>query len=97
MGLTGERDALVIVDRYSDYKDCFAVQSKSGDDALGALLEFFGKSRPSYIYTDNAPELAKAVRLLNVPHGKSTPYQHQSNSYCERTVRKVVEWGPYLT
>ncbi len=34
MGLTGERNALAIVDRYSDYKEA--------DEAHGALIEFFG-------------------------------------------------------
>ena len=91
MGLTGERDASVIVDRYSDYKDCFPEQPKSAEDTLGALLEFLGKTRPKYIHTDAAPELTNAVKSLQAAHGRSRPYRHQSNSYCERTVRKIVE------
>ena len=44
MGLTGERDALVVVDRYSEYVDCFPPMTKTADDAHGALLDFFGRS-----------------------------------------------------
>ena len=91
MGLTGERDALAIVDRYSDYKDCFPLMGRHAPDAQAALMEFFGNSMPKFVYTDMAPELIKAVKDLCTPHGKSTPYRHTSNSYCERVVRKVVE------
>ena len=42
MGLTGERDALVVVDRATVYIDCFPLMSKTAPDAHGALLEFFG-------------------------------------------------------
>ena len=74
MGLTGERDALAVVDRFSDYVDCFPVMTKTADDAHGALLEFFGRSRPKYMWTDSSPELIRAIKdMLVVPHGKATP------------------------
>ena len=37
-GLTGERDALIIVDRHSGYMDVFPLHSKSADDAYGAFM-----------------------------------------------------------
>ena len=67
MGLTGERNALAIVDRFSDYKDCFPLATKDADDACGALLEFFGRSRPKYMWTDSAPELIRAISDMKVP------------------------------
>ena len=91
MGLTRERDALVVVDRYSEYVGCFPLMSKAADDAHGALLDFFGPSRPKYMWTDSSPELIRAIKDMRVPHGKATPSRHQNNGYCERTVRKVVE------
>ena len=42
MGLTGEKDALVIVDRGTDYTDCFPLMSRHASDAYGALKEFYG-------------------------------------------------------
>ena len=91
MGLTGERDALVIVDRATDYMDCFPLQTKSAPDAAGALTEYLGTVKPKRIYTDAAPELIRACKDLRYPHDKSTPYRHQPNTFCERCVRKVVE------
>ncbi len=44
MGLTGERNAMAIVDRYSDYKDFFPLFHKDAEEAHGALKEFFGSA-----------------------------------------------------
>ena len=57
MGLTGERDALVILDRGTDYKDCFLLFTKDADDAYGAFIEFLGRRRAEYAWTDSAKEL----------------------------------------
>ena len=91
MGLTGERDALAIVDRATNYKDCYPMQSRSGSDCYGALQEFFGGYAPERIYTDNEASLIRACKDLGFNHDKSTPYRHQSNAFCERIVRKVIE------
>jgi hypothetical protein len=91
MGLTGERNAMAVVDRFSDSKDCFPLATKDVDEAHGALLEYFGRSRPKYMWTDSAPELIRAIADLKIPHGKATPARHQNNGYCERIVRKIVE------
>ena len=93
MGITGERTALVVLDRATGYKDCFPLMSKDAIDAHGAMLEFLGEdlAKTKRIHTDMAGELIKAIRMLGTPHSKSTPYRHQSNAHCERTVRRIVE------
>ena len=65
--------------------------SRETDEAAGALKEYFGEVSPGTVYTDNARELIGACRRLGYNHNKSTPYRHQSNAFCERMVRKVVE------
>ena len=92
-GLTGERDALVIVDRYSGYIDAFPLATKSADDAYGAVAEYFGTERPVdvYVWSDSAHELKRALIDLRIPHGKATPGRHQANGFCERTVRAVID------
>jgi hypothetical protein len=67
MGLTGERNAFAIVDRFSEYKDCFPLATKDAEEAYGALLEFFGRLRPKYMWTDSAPELIRAISDMKVP------------------------------
>ena len=92
-GLTGERDALVIVDRYTEYIDAFPLATKSADDAQAALIEYFGTdpAKEVYIWSDSAHELKRAVADMGFAHGRATPGRHQANGFCERTVRKVVE------
>ena len=90
-GSRGKRDALVILDRGTDYKDCVPLLTKDADDAYGAFVEFLGKRRVEYAWTDSAKELIKALKDLGIPHGKATPGRHTANAICERTVRKVVE------
>ena len=80
MGLAGEHDALVVVDRATDYKDCYPLLSRHSDDAEGALRDYFGENLPRRMCTDNAPELIKACREIKVVHGRSTPHRHQSNA-----------------
>eukprot|EP00972_Heterocapsa_arctica_P049427 7274422-Heterocapsa_arctica.AAC.1 len=43
------------------------------------------------MFADNAPELVKAIALLNIRHDTSTPYRSTTNSVAERTNRKVIE------
>ena len=35
--------------------------------------------------------MIKACRDLRIVHGRSTPHRHQSNAFCESTVRKCIE------
>ena len=91
--MTGERDALLIVDRYSGYLDVFPLATKSADDAFGAFVEYFGTDKPVdvYVWSDSAHELKRALSVLRVPHGKATPGRHQANGACEGYVRTAVE------
>ena len=79
------------MDRATDYKECFPLFGRHANEAAGAMMEFFGDTKPKRIYTDNAPELVRACKDMKYPRDKSTPYRHQSNAYCERIVKKVVE------
>ncbi len=45
------------------------------------------------IYSDNAPELVKAARVVNWPMPTSTPGIPQTNGLVERAVRRVKERG----
>ena len=84
-------DVLAVVDQGAVYTDCLPLMSHLATDAYGALMEFFGDAVPERMYTDNAPELIRACKDLRYPHDKSTPHRHQSNAFCERSVRAVVE------
>ena len=63
MGLIGGRNALVVLDRGTDYQDGFPLLTKGADDAYGAFVGFFGKRRVEYAWTDSAHELIKAFKV----------------------------------
>ena len=63
---------------YSDYVDCYPLMTKSAEDAHGALLDFFSRGCPKYMWTDSSPELIRASKDLHVPYGKATPSRHQN-------------------
>ena len=92
-GLFGERDALIVVDRYSEYIDAYPLMSKQSEDVHASLVDFFGTDNPTdvYIWSDSAPELIKAVHNMGLPHGKALPGRHQNNSWCERQIRNIVQ------
>ena len=52
IGLAGERDALVVVDRAQpEYIDAFPLMSRHSADAYGALNEFYGDLVLKRLYT----------------------------------------------
>ena len=57
MVLFGERDALIIVDRYSKYIDAYPLMTKNAEDAYASLVDFFGTEHPKdiYFWSDSAP------------------------------------------
>ena len=86
-----ERHGLVIYDRGTVWICCYPVQSKSADDTQRALLHFAGNAKVDLFYSDNSPELLKAVKEIGWPHASSTPGIPQSNRVAQRAVRRVLE------
>eukprot|EP00972_Heterocapsa_arctica_P106830 15736505-Heterocapsa_arctica.AAC.1 len=59
-GLTGDEDALVINDLFSNLKQFCPVNSKSSSDTLVALQFFQGASKIKTTYSDSSGEIIKA-------------------------------------
>eukprot|EP00972_Heterocapsa_arctica_P104661 15426480-Heterocapsa_arctica.AAC.1 len=53
-GLTGDKDALVIKDLFSNFKQFCPVKSKSLSDTMGALQFFRGSYKLSTMYSDSS-------------------------------------------
>ena len=91
-GILGERAALSVYDLGTTTTDCYAFKDKTSDEAYAALQDFRGpKAYSDYVYTDNSPELSKALRDIGFPHGKSTPGIHQTNSHI--ATKPDHPWG----
>jgi len=90
-GIDQERFGMVVLDHYSGWVWMFPTGDKTAKTAESCLKRFRGDSEIKLMYTDNAPELVKAVDTLGIRHETSTPYRSPTNSKAERTIRKVLE------
>eukprot|EP00972_Heterocapsa_arctica_P005013 742381-Heterocapsa_arctica.AAC.1 len=59
------------------------MQRKTAQQCTQALRDFQGRDSFQLISSDNAPELARAVADLGVPHNTGTPYRSTSNGRIE--------------
>jgi hypothetical protein len=93
-GIDGQKAAIVMHDAATEWLSVYPVQNKSADEAYRAFMDIAG-GHPvrliTKVYTDNSPELIKAVRDIGLAHATSTPGRPQTNGVAERAVRTVLE------
>ena len=84
--------ALVILDRFTRWLDCFPLPNRSAESTEDALNKFIGpKQKVKRFYTDCSAELIAAARALGWKHDTATPQRPQTNGVAERAVRRVLE------
>ena len=82
---------MIVYDRATRWKGCYAVPSRSGDHAYQSLNHFVGpKDECKSIWTDGSTELKFAIKRLGWNGSKSTPGISQTNSVAERQVRDIL-------
>ena len=68
------------------------VKSKDAQSCVDALNHFIGsKDDVQVVYTDNSPELIRAIKDLGYRHQTSIEYVDSSKSFIEREVRQMLE------
>eukprot|EP00972_Heterocapsa_arctica_P048722 7179958-Heterocapsa_arctica.AAC.1 len=72
-GLTGDKDALVIKDLFSNLKQLCPVKSKYLQDTTVALQLFQGTLKIKTMYSDNSGEIIKACKKLRILREPSRP------------------------
>jgi hypothetical protein len=90
-GLTGDCNARVIKDLYSKVKVLMPVDGKSSEEAIAALQYFVGLGRIKLFCSDNAPELIRVCKTLQILQEHSTPGRPQNNAIIERTNLDILE------
>ena len=91
LGTHESKVAMVMLDHATNWTRIFPGAAKAADLAKRAIEDFKGDDKVREIYTDNAPEIIKAVKELKLRHETSTPYRSTTNSKAERAIRKVLE------
>ena len=91
MGVTRDRNAVIIGDKATGYIEGIPVKTKGRQDTIHAMLQFAGARKPRYLWTDGSGELSSAANFLRIPHGIATPARPQTNGAAERLVRSVME------
>eukprot|EP00972_Heterocapsa_arctica_P002488 359621-Heterocapsa_arctica.AAC.1 len=72
-GLTGDKDALVIKDLFSNWKQFCPVKNRSIQDTMAALQFFRGTYNIQTMYSDNSGEIIKACKKLRILRESSRP------------------------
>ena len=86
MGCKGKKDAVIILDRWSDFMLVIPVPNKSSDHAFEALRQFRGSTYPQRVHTDNSPELIHVVAKFGFHHTTSATSRPQRNGVIENRV-----------
>ena len=91
-GFRGEQVALVLKDLHTQYRFVYPSQSKDAQSSVDGLNHFIGpKDDVQVVYTDNSPELIRAIKDLGYRHQTSIEYVDSSKSFAEREVRQMLE------
>eukprot|EP00972_Heterocapsa_arctica_P086875 12807260-Heterocapsa_arctica.AAC.2 len=90
-GLTGDKDALVIKELFSNLKQFCLVKSKNLQDTMAELQFFRGTYKIQTMYPDSSGEIIKACEKLRILRESSRPGIPQSNDKIERTNLDILE------
>ena len=86
----GDKDAVIVYDRATRWKECYPVPTKSGDDVYTSLNHFAGPDVDiKCIWSDGSKELKYGIKHLGWNHKLTTPGISQTNCVAERQVRDV--------
>ena len=92
VGIDDERNALVVKDVATGFMYVYPNARRTTNAAVLALKHFVGHNEEvGVFYSDNAPELISAMKVLQWRHVLSRDYISKSNAQAERAVRSVLE------
>ena len=88
----GDRVALIIQDRHTNWLQAYAGKQKSAEETARAFQRFLGPQVvPEHVYTDGSLEFSAAMQQLGFSHDSVVPHRPQTNGVAERAVRRVKE------
>ena len=97
LGIDDEKSALVVKDIATGFMYVYTNvrRTTNANAAILAIKHFVGHTEESGVfYSDNAPELIPAMKILQCRHVLSRDYIPKSDAQAERAVRSVLEGTP---
>ena len=92
LGIDDEKSALVVKDIATGFMYVYPNARRTTNAAILAIKHFVGHNEEiGVFYSDNAPELISAMKILQCRHVLSRDYISKSNAQAERAVRSVLE------
>ena len=85
-----EIGAIVLKDAHTGLVGYYGVKDKTWETTKWAIREFQGTRKIQLLYTDGAPEIARAARSLDILQRTSTPGVPQNNGVAEREVQECI-------
>ena len=91
-GIDAERVALVVKDVATGFIYVYPSARRNTESIILTMKHFTGPAdKVGIFYSDNAPELVSAMKILQWRHTISKDYISKSNAVAERLVRSVLE------
>ena len=90
LGLRGEKNALVMLDRATNWIDVAPAATRSERDARESIINFVGTTKAKVLYSDGANEFAAAARTLGIAQVTSVPGEPSTNGVAERAVKRML-------
>ena len=92
LGIDEEKSALVVKDIATGFIYVYPNARRTTNAAILAIKHFVGHTdEVGVFYSDNAPELISAMKILQCRHVLSRDYISKLNVQAERAVRSVLE------
>ena len=92
LGIDDEKSALVVKDIATGFMYVYPNARRTTNAAILAIKHFVGhEDKIGVFYSDNAPELISAMKILQCRHVLSRDHISKSNAQAERAVRSVLE------
>jgi hypothetical protein len=92
LGIDDEKSALVVKDIATGFMYVYPNARRTTNATVLAIKHFVGHTEEiGVFYSDNAPELISAMKILPCRHVLSRDYISKSNDQAERAVKSVLE------
>ena len=90
LGVTNDKNALVIQDMYSKLRHLYPTNTKNAEETTMCIRKFSGDRGIRRLYSDNSGEIGAALKQLKIMPHNSLPGEPQTNAVAERNNGSIL-------